>query len=527
MIQFRPFDRWFFAVVLAWGWASVSRASFFRVVDPATDRPAESINFGDKDGNLTGGSPYHTSNQYLEITHTGKDFRKIYVYTDNQAAYGVAGSGLINTEGSPAIPLSFKNYTEKPVNSTVQFTAADVGVWPVLLDRSVNDFDVQKENSLKVSAGPLNLSWVYLGIEVPLGIRPGGNYKANIVIEDFSTAAEVDPPLVKFEQMDGLILMNSDPVGIYLTMEDVSGVEKYSGFYRMQGTSNFQKTEGDPPDQITAFVWEGAVEMDPSFRLDSGVLEYYFEAQDIYVNAVKTPTYATKVFLRGETAEVEYAAGKTSRVGLGDMRRPGLEVQFPDGSVRSPGTLSVRVVDAQTLMKGNMVAAQVVEVGPRDPGLTRPVTLSVPFLDEDGDGKEDTTGSKISNLKLYWHDGFAWRYVGGQVDPQRNQVKASVSRFGTYGVFPDSGVSADSVRPLERILTFNQGNAELIFNTSIQKGPFDIEIYDVRGVVVRKLHNINSWDGRDDGGSRVESGTYVYRFEGQGITLSGMIAVVR
>lgn len=527
MLQSVRFYGFILSGVLVLGGASVSEASFFRVIERGTDRPADAINFGDLDGNITGGSSYHTSNQYLEITHTGKTFRRIYIYTDNQSAIGVAGSGLINSGGAPSIPLFFKPYTVKPGDGSVQFPLPNAEEWTILSDLSASDFVNIKENKLLLNPGDENLSWVYLGIDIPLSVLPGTDYKANIVIEDFSTASEVDGPVVNIEQMDGLILMDSDPIGIRLTMEDVSPVEKYTSYYRMQGAGDFQKTEGGPPDSLSAFVWEGEVEMDPSFRVESGILEYYFEAQDKWVNVTKTPVYETKVFLRGETAEVNYAAGKTVRVGLGSLNRPGVEVQFPDGSVRSKGTMSVKVLDARSIMKGTEAAARVVELGPRDPGLTRPVTLSVPFLDEDGDGKEDTTGANSSNLKLYWHDGFVWRYVGGQVDLERNQVRASVSRFGTYGVFPDQGVSADSVRPQERILTFNQGNAELIFNTSIQEGPFDIEIYDVRGVIVRKLHNINSWDGRDDGGSRVESGTYVYRFEGQGITLSGMIAVAR
>ncbi|MBL8024646.1 MAG: hypothetical protein JNK54_10280 [Elusimicrobia bacterium] len=154
--------------------------------------------------------------------------------------------------------------------------------------------------------------------------------------------------------------------------------------------------------------------------------------------------------------------------------------------------------------------------------------LLLPYLDQDSDGNVDGLGTKETDLRLFWYDGFEWRYVGGMVDPETNQLRAHVSRLGQYALFPFAGSpTAEDIRPKEKILTFNGKNRVLTFDTSVSDGPFDIEIFDVRGNSVRKIHNDRSWDGRDGGGNRVESGTYVYRFEGQGITLTGMIAVVR
>jgi flagellar hook assembly protein FlgD len=61
----------------------------------------------------------------------------------------------------------------------------------------------------------------------------------------------------------------------------------------------------------------------------------------------------------------------------------------------------------------------------------------------------------------------------------------------------------------------------------VDEGSFDIKIFDIRSNVVRELRNNPSWDGKDEGGNRVESGTYVYRFEGQGVVVTGMVAVAR
>lgn len=526
MAQLFRFHRMSLAIsILFWSGVSSALATFVEIKDP-NDTQASDINFGV----IRGSSPYHTSTQYLEVTHTGASYRKIYIYTDNNAAFGISDPGLVSQEGWKAIPMVFQNYLSKPPENSVLFSASNANDWSAVLDQSNPDFASLKETSALIVPGPGNMSFVYLGIQVPLGEQVNGAYNTNIVFEDWSDAEEVDGPIVAHNSPQSLIVVPNESVGFLLTMEEYSGLETYGVRYRIEGDAQpYEESAGTTPQQEGS-IYTGSVELDPSFRLlPGGVLEYYFVAKDIYINVTETlPIRMNLVSHRG-TASIDYkAAGGTVNVAVGDPRHPGVQVTFPAGSLRSDGTLTVALKESASYPAvGGSLAARVVQVGPDDPGLLRPATLSIPYLDRDDDGKEDTIGAEESGLRLYWHDGFAWRYVGGQVDPNGNTVRVSVSRFGVYGVFPNGGLTADTVRPLERILTPSQGNNALIFNTSVDAGPFDIEIFDVRGSVVRTLHNVNVWDGRDDSGNRVESGTYVYRFEGQGITLSGMIAVVR
>jgi hypothetical protein len=526
MAQLFRFHRIFFSVAIAVSATSVF-ATFVEVKDPSNAQ-VSSIDFGV----IRGSSPYHTSTQYLEITHTGASFRKIFIYTDNATTFGISEPGLVNLSGQVPIPMVFHNFLSEPPAQSVSFSASTAAEWPAVLDQSNPDFAILKESAALVTPGDRNLSYVYLGIQLPLNTKMTGAYNTNIVIEDWSDAEEVDGPVIVYGTPESLIIMPNEPVGFLLTMEEYSGLETYGVRYRLEGDSEeYEESVGSTPQQEGS-IYKGNVELDPSFRLLSGkVLNYYFVAKDIYINVTETSPHRMNLVSNSALASVPFSsAGGSFSVAIGDPRRRGVEVTFPSGSLRSGGTLTVGVKDPSSFppLNGN-AAVRVFQIGPEDPGLLRPALVSLPYLDiDDALGAEDTTSSKESDLRLYWHDGFGWRYVGGKVDPEGNRIQASVSRFGVFGIFPGGGnLTADTLRPKERIITFNGGNDELIFGTTIEDGPFDIEIFDIRSNVVRKLHNINFWDGRDEGGNRVESGTYVYRFEGQGMTLTGMVAVAR
>jgi hypothetical protein len=523
----RPYLTLFAVSISFWAGTSSALAAFVKIKDPSNVQ-STSIDFGV----VGGASPYHTSTQYLEITHAGVDYRKVYIYTDNNAAFGVPRGGLVNLANGSSIPMVKQNFLTEPPSKSVNLSVSNVSEWPVIIDRSDPDFDAQKEIAARVTPGSENLSWVYLGMQVPLGVKVEGSYTTNIVFEDWSEAAEVSGPVVDFIPPQSLIVIPNEPVGFLLTLEEYSGLDTYAVHYKTGSdpAEAYQESVGSTPVQEGA-VYKGEVELDPGYRLTApGVLNYYFTAKDIFVNISETKLYSLYLVSQNGVASVPYsAAGGTVSVAVGDPRRPGVEVVFPSGSLRSDGTLTVGAKDPARYppLSGN-VAARVFEIGPENTDLLRPVSLSLPYLDLDKDGKEDKTGAKESDLRLYRHDGFVWRYVGGQVDTDGDRVRASVSRFGVYGVFSDGApVTEDKVRPRERILTFNETNDSLNFNTTVAEGSFDIKIFDIRSNVVRELRNNPSWDGKDEGGNRVESGTYVYRFEGQGVVVTGMVAVAR
>ena len=116
-----PFSRAYltlFAVSMAfWAGTSSSLAAFVKIKDPSNVQSA-SINFGV----VGGSSPYHTSTQYLEITHAGVNYRKIYVYTDNNAAFGLPLAGLVNLANGSSIPMVKRNFLTEPPLQSVNFS---------------------------------------------------------------------------------------------------------------------------------------------------------------------------------------------------------------------------------------------------------------------------------------------------------------------------------------------------------------------------------------------------------------------
>ena len=84
---------------------------------------------------------------------------------------------------------------------------------------------------------------------------------------------------------------------------------------------------------------------------------------------------------------------------------------------------------------------------------------------------------------------------------------------------------------MERIITPNgDGINDVAHFSGLVDGDI-VHIFDVRGRRVRTINaSTNSptqWDGRNDGGSIVDSGVYIYQYESQGSRVSGVIVVAK
>lgn len=484
----------------------------------------DNINFGV----LPSTSQFFTAGQFLKVVHPGVAHRRIYLFTDNNAGFGVRQDGLVRAGNGVSFPLHFRNFLTLP--TAAQFTASEASQWPLVVDRSSSTFATDKETAARLFPGAGNFSYVYLGLEIPPQSRGRGTFNARLVIEDWSDVDDVTGPTITPSVFSNLILLRDVPVKFSATLVDDSIVNGYTLHYRYEdGPSTFVEVAGDTPQRIGAFGWEAAADLGTTLRAPN-VIDYYFTAVDTWTNVTESVHYRANLYSETDVVPLPYSAGGgTVSVAVGNPKWPGIEIQFPAGSVRSGGTLQVSLKDPSSVSpRGNQRPVRVFQFGPSELRFLRPVPLLLPYMDQDSDGMVDGTEIKETDLRLFLFDGFEWRYVGGMVDPDTNQLRANVSRLGQYAFFPGGELTAAELRPTERILSSSPGYDTLTFPAAVStNGSFDIEIFDVRGHSIRKIHNQNEWDGRDSGGNRVESGTYVYRFEGQGITLTGMIAVVR
>ncbi|MFH1784294.1 MAG: gliding motility-associated C-terminal domain-containing protein [bacterium] len=160
----------------------------------------------------------------------------------------------------------------------------------------------------------------------------------------------------------------------------------------------------------------------------------------------------------------------------------------------------------------------------------KPSTLSLLYFDLDSDGYVDGTSVREETLRIFWWDGFAWRYVGGEVDALTNTVTSEIMHFCIYALFPARELAAGDYRPNNKIITpaTADGINDVAEFNGLQGKNIEIKIFDVTG---KKIRTINSepyqWDGRNDEERLVEGGVYIYQFEVDGELISGIIAVAK
>lgn len=165
------------------------------------------------------------------------------------------------------------------------------------------------------------------------------------------------------------------------------------------------------------------------------------------------------------------------------------------------------------------------------------MALSVLFPDfvfsEGGrDGRLDVSKQLVGTAGLFWWDGFAWRPLGGRVDPNSNLLTARVDRPGFYAVMSAPPISPEDRRPMEKVITPNGDgvNDQATFMLGSVLENVKIEIFDITGHRIRTINtssNVFNWDGRDSSGSVVESGVYIYQYKLEGKRVSGLIAVAK
>lgn len=515
------------AVAVIFLWPVFAGAVTLDVRETATDALATGLNFGVLPSSVT----HHPAPCYLDIGHSVSSYRRVYIYTDNNDRYGKPERGLVSDGAFPSLPLYFRNYPVKPADGS--FRADQQPFWSPLLEKGEADFVAQKPTKALVTPTD-GRSLVYLGLLLNRGAA-GGNYRTRLFVEEISLVSDIVGPVIDHSPFKDVILTDVPP-GIGATIVEESTGTTATLYYRIEGDAVFQSAPAvltpDPTDPFR-YVLDAAL---PAVLPAPAVMEYYFVAMDQYENDTRLPAdhrtyFRANLVPQNQTVvrPITNAGGRVD-VAIGDPRLPGVTLDLPGGvGVRSI-TVALEPVGSQPLLRG-LAPTRVFELGPDNVTFNRPGTIALPYPDADQDGVVDGTSVSETDLRIFWHDGVEWRSVGGRVDTVANRVMARVSHFSLYALFPlNLGVTAESVRPKERIISPNGDGVwdEAVFDgISDADGAYTIEIFNTRGERVRRIDNMNKWNGRDDDGQLVENGTYVYRLSGQGMTVTGMIAVAR
>jgi gliding motility-associated-like protein len=194
------------------------------------------------------------------------------------------------------------------------------------------------------------------------------------------------------------------------------------------------------------------------------------------------------------------------------------EISLSDPSIPPgrPDAIKMYRMESQTAIRGNML-----------------LTMLYPDFEypQGQDGVIDGTQMPEKSVGMVFWDGFIWRKMGGIVNPANNTVTARIGGSGFFAIIPAGALSAEDQRPMEKIITPNgDGTNDIALFTFAN--PLDnirVEIFDMTGHRIRTLYSAthNGWDGKDESGSTVESGVYIYQFESNGKRVSGLIAVAK
>lgn len=513
---------------LAAAGAGIARAVTLDIRQVGTNDSAEHVDFGQ----LTPAVRYHTTLHYLDIGHPTSPFRKLYLYTTNFEYFGKSESGLVvnSTDSIKAVPMFFRNFPS--TGSFAAFSAADADLWRPVLEKSVVDFDVRKKSDalLFPTAGR---SLVLLGIDIPFD-AVSADYETRLVIEE-SSDFEMDVPELDHTPFHDVIILDV-PMSIAATVVEESTFTA-TLHYRSDGFGGFSEipaTVRPDPNDPNRFYLEAPLPIGDS---GPGYFEYYFTVVDQYANGSRFPANESEVIRANRVLpsekivrDLESGAGGQINVAVGDPRLPGLVLTVPPGS----GLRRLTIAYADPVgcpPRQGVSPVRAFDIGPSGAGFDRPVTISLPYPDQDQDGWVDGLGVAETGLRMFRHDGVEWRALGGAVDVEANRVTARTGHFSLFGLFASSGtVTADTIRPKERIISPNGDGVwdEAVFDgLGGVTGSYEIQIFTIEGRRVRRIVDHNVWNGRDDEGQPVENGTYLYRVAAAGYIVTGMIAVAR
>ncbi|MBI5554654.1 MAG: gliding motility-associated C-terminal domain-containing protein [Elusimicrobia bacterium] len=259
-----------------------------------------------------------------------------------------------------------------------------------------------------------------------------------------------------------------------------------------------------------------------------------------FLDTAKTKYY--DVTVTRTTTGVISTTGSSIIVSDGNPNDGDVKITAPARAVNSNLTVTMEQIDENSSacpaapdFSLSEKPAMIFKLIPNGTRFLKNIDFSLLYFDTDSNGIVDGLldrdgGATIqeAKLKMFWWDGFKWRLVNGTQtqDIAKNTITAKINHFSYYALFPVNALSPEDYRPAKKIITPNGDgvNDEADFSGLAE----EVKIFDITGRKIRSVAaGLGQWDGKDDDGSVVESGVYIYQYKVDGTLVSGVIAVAK
>lgn len=312
-----------------------------------------------------------------------------------------------------------------------------------------------------------------------------------------------------------------------------AGYTNLSLYYRKYGETSFNETSFVAKNRDNGYFSGEAII--PKEQACSPGVEYYIKAESLgftnkYYWASDTAPYQLAITKKA-TAVISKAGGDVIFTD-GNPYDGETKIKIPKNALSKPTTITIEQKEFNVNLSKprcslNIIPACFYQISPSGLVFNKSVSLELLFLDHNKDRKEDTYLYCVNSLRMFWHDGFDWRVLGGYISYKDNTYTSKIMRCSSYALFPAKHLTYHDYRPKEKILTPNNDNHNDFAFFNGLDGNFNIDIFNMRGKKIRRIRYFPAWDGKDDQGKFVKNGIYIYQFKINGRVISGTIAIVK
>jgi len=505
-----------------------------------------------------GSDTFKLANEYVELFYQPYDGIsplplspqwRVDLFTNNLPCLdGLIRAGLININGNSKIPVAWVSSTSASMQ--ISTSSAISGGWNYLKDVGESDWASSYASfytMVESQGSPVSVSSQTKNIyfEADFSGASAGNFQTNVWFEIYQVA-DFSAPTITHEAISKIV-GTGNVLKFKANVKDDQDIQLVQVCYKVD-SGNWVVAN------MTALSGGSSTNKDFEYSvnqfniLNASKIYYYITATD-GVNTSnwnnKTQTNPQEITIASDSSFLATLDGQLVVLD-GNPDDGNTSLDIPVGALSAPVDITITLKDVNSVPQrsfGNIDKDRpfmVFEFAPQGLHFNRPVKLTMLYLDIDNDDKLELpdgseTDIKPEDLKVCWYDGLEWRVVGGILNKQDHTLSVYIDHFSMYALFAQGAMSAADYRPKEKIITpaTADGINDYAGFDGLNGSDFSIKIYDING---RNIRTINSpdmprWDGKDEGGSVVESGAYIYQFnadvDGNKKLISGTVIIAK